>query len=397
MADTQDPIDPAALVAQMSAAASALMQHWTAPLSAAAISTAAPTMEAGDLAQWGEAAQQIQGLWRDFQAERISAQAAAPLAPKLGALAKMFEGWLGANPFADPATQQRLWGDGLALFEGVLGQYGIGPRAAEAASGAATSAVAAAALPRSDRRFADPKWREGPLFALIHQSYLMLAEQALELADRAEVGDPIKRDQLRFATRTLVDMLSPANIALLNPVVLEKLRETKGQSLVKGVANLLADVKRGQLTHVDPQAFRLGDNIAATPGKVVFETPLYQLIHYTPTTEKVLEVPLVIFPPWINRFYILDLTPQKSFIRWALDHGVSVFVVSWKSADASMAEVVWDDYIAAQIEAIDHVCERLGVKAVHSIGYCVAGTTLAATLAILARRGQAAKVRSATT
>jgi polyhydroxyalkanoate synthase len=140
----------------------------------------------------------------------------------------------------------------------------------------------------------------------------------------------------------------------------------------------------------------LGENLAATPGKVVHETPLYQLIQYSPATKDALEIPLVIFPPWINRFYILDLTPKKSFIKWAVDQGLTVFVVSWKSADASMKDVIWDDYIRSQIDAIDHVRARLKVPSVHTIGYCVAGTTLAATLAILARRGEADKVKSAT-
>jgi polyhydroxyalkanoate synthase len=178
--------------------------------------------------------------------------------------------------------------------------------------------------------------------------------------------------------------------------VIEKTLETRGENLVKGVEHLLADLRKGQLTHTDPHAFELGRNIAATPGKVVYESPLFQLIQYSPTTETVLETPLVIFPPWINRFYILDLNPKNSFIRWAVAQGISVFVVSWKSADAEMADLTWDDYILGQIEAIDHVRDRLGVPAVHTIGYCVAGTTLAATLAVLARRGQADKVASAT-
>jgi polyhydroxyalkanoate synthase len=160
--------------------------------------------------------------------------------------------------------------------------------------------------------------------------------------------------------------------------------------------HLLTGLKKGQLTHVDPDAFRLGENLATTPGKVVYQTPLFQLIQYSPTTATVLEVPLVIFPPWINRFYILDLNPQKSFIRWAVEQGITVFVVSWKSADETMADLTWDDYIRAQIEAIDTIRARLDVKAVHAIGYCVAGTTLAATLAVLARRGEADKVKSAT-
>jgi polyhydroxyalkanoate synthase len=155
-------------------------------------------------------------------------------------------------------------------------------------------------------------------------------------------------------------------------------------------------LRKGQLTHTDPEAFELGRNLAVTPGKVVYETPLYQLIQYSPSTETVLAVPLLIFPPWINRFYILDLNPRKSFIRWAVEQGVTVFVVSWKSADASMADVVWDDYVRAQLEAIDLVRARLKVPDTHVIGYCVAGTTLAATLALMARRGEAGKVRSAT-
>jgi polyhydroxyalkanoate synthase len=179
-------------------------------------------------------------------------------------------------------------------------------------------------------------------------------------------------------------------------VVLKRTVETKGQNLVRGMRHLINDLERGQLTHTDPDAFTLGENLAATPGKVVAETPLYQLLQYSPSTKDVYEVPLVIFPPWINRFYILDLTPQKSFIKWAVDQGITVFVVSWKSADETMGEVVWDDYIRAQIDAIDTIRDRLDVSDVHTIGYCVAGTTLAATLAILAERGEADKVKSAT-
>ena len=205
-----------------------------------------------------------------------------------------------------------------------------------------------------------------------------------------------ERDQLRFALRNVLDAMSPSNFPLTNPVVLERTLDTHGANLVKGMERLMADLEKGQLTHTDSSAFTLGENIACTPGKVVHETPLYQLIQYSPATEEVAAVPLVIFPPWINRFYILDLNPKKSFVKWAVEQGLTVFIVSWRSADESMADVVWDDYVRAQIDAIDHIRERLGVPAVHTIGYCVAGTTLAATLAILARRGQADKVKSAT-
>lgn len=342
-------------------------------------------------AEWTQAAQQMQAMWLDFQR---SAAAAAPgqggeVLAGLGGFAQIMQGWLKALPLANPDVQKRMWEESLALWQGVLGQYGIGP-------GAGQEGGEAPALPRSDRRFADPKWREQPLYALVHQTYLMLAEQVQAIADAVDTGDPARSEQLRFAVRTLTEMLSPAHFALTNPLVIDKIAETKGQNLVKGMEHLLADLKRGQLTHVDPDAFKVGENIATAPGKVVHETGLYQLIQYSPTTDQVLEVPLVIFPPWINRFYILDLSPQKSFIRWAVDQGLSVFVVSWKSADESMADLEWDDYIRAEIEAIDHIRERLGTASVHAIGYCVAGTTLAAALAVLAQRGEAGKVKSAT-
>ena len=345
----------------------------------------------GDAAQWAGNAQRLQSLWLDFQAQQ-AASAADKLPGLLGEPANwltMMQGWMGALPLANPDTQKRLWEDSLKLWEGVLGQYGIGPKAAAKGEGAPD-------LPRKDRRFADPKWRDQPFFALVHQTYLMLAEQVMAMADTVDAGDPVRKEQLKFAARTLVEALSPAHFPLTNPLVVEKTMTSHGENLVKGMEHLLADLKRGQLTHVDPQAFKLGENIAVTPGKVVHQTPLYQLLQYSPATPNVLEVPLLIFPPWINRFYILDLSPQKSFIKWATEQGITVFVVSWKSADESMAEVVWDDYIRAQIEAIDTVRARLGVKSVHAIGYCVAGTTLAATLALLARRGQADKVKSAT-
>jgi polyhydroxyalkanoate synthase subunit PhaC len=194
----------------------------------------------------------------------------------------------------------------------------------------------------------------------------------------------------------VLDAMSPANFPLMNPVVLERTLETHGENLAKGLERLAADIEKGQLTHTDSSAFRLGDNIAATPGKVVHTSELFELIQYSPTTGTVLETPLLIFPPWINRFYILDLNPKKSFVKWAVDRGLSVFMVSWRSADASMAHVTMDDYVRAQIEAIDVVRARLGVPGVHAVGYCVAGTTLAATLAVLARRGEADKVACAT-
>ncbi len=246
-----------------------------------------------------------------------------------------------------------------------------------------------------DKRFAGSEW-EHPVFDLMRQGYQVMSDYMLGAADALEDMDPSQKARMSFAIRTLVEAMSPANSPLTNPVALEKAIETQGQSLMSGMQHFMDDLKRGQMTHTDPGAFRLGENIAATPGKVVYQTPLFQLVQYTPSTGKVLETPLVIFPPWINRFYILDLTAEKSFIKWCVDQGITVFVVSWKSADASMADVIWDDYIASQIEAIDTIRDLLDVESVHAIGYCVAGTTLAATLSVLAAKGRADIVKSAT-
>ncbi|WP_380873695.1 class I poly(R)-hydroxyalkanoic acid synthase [Sphingomonas sp. DBB INV C78] len=248
-----------------------------------------------------------------------------------------------------------------------------------------------------DRRFTAAQWRDNPVFDLIRQSYLLVADHMLKAVDAFDGLEPRQREQLRFATQTFVDAMSPSNFPFTNPEVIEKAVETKGASLLRGLEHMLADLDKGQLTHTDRDAFEVGRNIAATPGKVIHETPLYQLIQYTPTTATVLKTPLLIFPPWINRFYILDLNPEKSFIRWAVEQGVTVFVVSWKSADESLAGTTMDDYVlGGMLDAVDTVRGALNVDSVHTIGYCVAGTNLAALLAYLAATDQAAKVASAT-
>ncbi len=283
--------------------------------------------------------------------------------------------------FTDPATLERardFWAESLTLWQRFL-----------------DPAKAPEPAPVTDKRFKAPQWRE-PVFELIRQSYELIGDHMLRGVEAVDGLDPKQKEQMRFATKGFVDAMSPTNFALTNPQVIEKTIETRGENLLKGLQNMMADLARGQVTHTPDGAFELGRNLAMTPGKVVKRTPLYELIQYSPTTEKVLATPLVIFPPWINRFYILDLTPEKSFIRLAVEQGITVFMVSWKSADASMKDIVWDDYIAAQVDAIDTVRTALKVPAVHTIGYCVAGTTLAATLALLAARGEAAKVASAT-
>jgi len=346
-------------------------------------------LSAEDMRHWAEVGTKLQTMWLEYQAEQLAdPQALVPWMDPARWMG-LAQDWYRQMPLADPAQQQALWQEGMEVWQQVLAQYGLG-------AGGQEEAREAADMPRRDRRFADPRWRAHPAYALIHQTYLFLAERVAEMVDRIDGLSDDKREQLRFTTRTMTDAASPANFPLLNPVVMERTLETQGENLVTGMEHLLADLRRGQLSHTDASAFTLGENIAVTPGKVVHETPLYQLIQYTPTTDTVLATPLVIFPPWINRFYILDLNARKSFVRWAVEQGVTVFMVSWKSADASMKDVVWDDYVRAQIDAIDHIRARLDVPAVHAIGYCVAGTTLAGTLAVLHRRGEQDKVRSAT-
>ncbi|WJY17528.1 class I poly(R)-hydroxyalkanoic acid synthase [Alteriqipengyuania flavescens] len=367
------------------------------PAMPAAMEFPVPGAAAGQ-PDWAALGRQLQAMWGDYRAmapgsfdmgslNMAKVNPAQPFADP-ARFQRFFDDWWKQMPIADPGRQQELVNESVKLWQDVLGQFTGGM--------AALAGDEEPDLPRKDRRFADPKWRQQPMFALIHQTYLMLAERIGAMVDEVEGLTPEQRDKLRFSTRTVLEALSPDHFPLTNPLVLERTMQTGGQNLMKGMEHLIADLKKGQLTHVDPEAFEVGRNIATTPGKVVHETPLYQLIQYSPTTDKVLETPLVIFPPWINRFYILDLNEKKSFVRWAVGQGISTFMVSWKSADETLAEVTWDDYIAAQIDAIDHIRERLGVKDVHTIGYCVAGTTLAATLSVLEAKGEAEKVKSAT-
>ena len=277
------------------------------------------------------------------------------------------------------AAQTAWWKEAMASWQAML------PQTPEDGAKLAT-----------DRRSKGARWEE-PIFAAIRQSYVAVADQLLKGVDAIDGIDPKQKEQLRFATESFVEAMSPANFAFTNPDVLERIFETRGANLITGLERMLADVGAGQIRHVGEDAFAVGKTLATTPGKVIKETPLYQLIHYAPTTPNVQATPLLIFPPWINRFYILDLSPEKSFVKWAVDQGLSVFMVSWKSADASMAGITMDDYVVrGQLDAIDTIRELLDVPSVHVVGYCVAGTALSMLLAWLAARNESKKVASAT-
>lgn len=345
-----------------------------------------PTLE--DMQHWTGVIGRAQQLMMEFTSKQMQRAGEGG-----GEKMAMFQpgnlsGSLGAMPnwSIDPSRlaqqQADFWQQSINLWSRFLGQ---GP-ASESEEGG-----------KLDRRFAAPQWQDHPLFDLIRRAYLLLAEQMMTSVDTIEGIEPKQREQLRFITRQMADAMSPSNFAITNPQAIERAIETRGESMLKGLEHMLSDLSKGQLTHVDTSAFTLGENIATTPGKVIRETPLYQLIQYEPTTKQVHEIPLIIFPPWINRFYILDLNEKKSFVRWAVEQGFTVFMVSWKSADKSLADVTQDDYVLrGQLDAIDTVRDLLGVESVNVIGYCVAGTTLAMTLAYLAAQGEADKVESAT-
>ena len=288
-----------------------------------------------------------------------------------------------SDPMAMMSAGAQAWAKGLETWGKMLG--GV------------TAAPAAGEKGRKDRRFSAPEWSENPIFDTIRQTYLRVSDQLLGTVEEIDGLDLATREKLKFATRSFVDAMSPSNFALTNPEVLKRTLDTRGENLLKGLANMLKDIAAGQLTQTKSGVFEVGRNLAMTAGKVIKQAPLYQLIQYTPATDKVLKTPVVIFPPWINRFYILDLTPEKSFVRWCVENGISLFMVSWKSADESIADASLDDYVLnGQLDVIDAVRDALGVEAVHAIGYCVAGTTLAAMLAYLQAKNEACKVRSAT-
>ena len=242
-----------------------------------------------------------------------------------------------------------------------------------------------------DRRFANPLWDTHPYFNYVKQQYLINADAVQQAVDDVSDLDPLEKKRLAYFSRQIVDMMSPTNFLATNPDALEKAVETEGLSLVQGLENLISDLEanNGELIVklADDKAFELGGNIATTPGKVVFRNKMMELIQYTPTTETVHKTPIVLFPPWINKFYILDLKQQNSLVKWIVDQGHTLFVVSWVNPDAAYADVGLEDYIEdGYLTAIREAKAICGEKQVNAIGYCIAGTTLSLTLSLLKQR-----------
>jgi polyhydroxyalkanoate synthase subunit PhaC len=240
---------------------------------------------------------------------------------------------------------------------------------------------------RGDRRFNATEWRENPAYSLLKQSYLLNSKLFTDIAEAADLDDAAKH-KLRFYTRQFVDAMSPANFAATNPDVLKAAFESKGESMKAGFENLLADLRKGGITITDETAFEIGKTVAVSEGAVVFENELFQLIQYAPLTEQVASRPLLIVPPSINKFYILDLQPENSFVRFAAEHGQTVFVVSWRNPDASCGHITWDDYLTqGAMKAVDVALAVSGADKVNAVGWCVGGTILSSALAVMRARG----------
>jgi polyhydroxyalkanoate synthase len=324
----------------------------------------------------GDIAQKSQKLVADFiERQHLSNGAANTLDPfAIGPAFVELGSRMLQNPVELWHAQFGLWQDYLRLWSAttqkMLGQE-VEP---------------VVATETTDRRFKDPAWQDNALFDFIKQSYLLSSRFLLKTVSEDRGLDEKTQHKIEFYTRQFVDAMAPSNFVATNPEVLRATIESKGENLLRGLKNMLADLERGKgklaIKMTDLDAFEVGRNVATTPGKVVYQNELMQLIQYSPTTEQVHKRPLLIVPPWINKFYILDLQPKNSFIKFCVDQGFTTFVISWVNPDESLAHKSFDDYMAeGPLAALDAIKAATGEKDVTAIGYCLGGTLMAATLA----------------
>jgi len=318
---------------------------------------------------------------------KIRNDLAQDLGEIIGTLGKVADYWL-SDPQRALELQSRL---GAAYLE-------LWGNAVKRLAGEPAPPVAEPA-PR-DKRFTDPEWSTNQFFDFLKQAYLLTASWADRLVKEADDLDPHTKQKAEFYTRQIANAISPSNFVLTNPELLRETLASNAENLVRGMHMLAEDIQAGagelKIRQTDPSAFALGRNLAMTPGKVVFQNDVMQLIQYAPATETVLKTPILIVPPWINKFYILDLTPEKSFIKWCVDQGLTVFLISWVNPDASLAGKDFEDYMReGPLAALDAIAKATGEKEAHAVGYCVGGTLLAATLAYLATKHDS-RVLSAT-
>ena len=343
--------------------------------------TGASTADAGKLAQtMAKIAEQSQRIVGDFVQRQANggAEPADPL--NIGGAFMEMAARMMADPLKLARAQLALWQDYLSLWQATTSRM----------FGAEDTPVVDA--PKGDRRFRDPEWRENPVYDFIKQSYLLSSRWMVDTVRKVEGLDDATAKKVDFYTRQFVDAMSPSNFVVTNPEVMRATIESGGENLLKGLSNLLDDLERGKgrlrLKMTDETAFKVGGNIAITPGKVVYQNDLMQLIQFAPSTGKVRQRPLLVMAPWINKYYILDLRPDNSFVRWATAQGHTVFVISWVNPDEKLAAKRFDDYmLEGPLAALDAIEKATGEKSVNIIGYCIGGTLLASTLAWMAAKG----------
>jgi polyhydroxyalkanoate synthase len=336
-----------------------------------------PTALSESLASAAEKSAKLLGDFLSRQADSGKSM----LADELG-IAKAFHeltAKMMANPYRLAEAQMTLWWDYMNLWQASTLRL----------LGAPAGPIAEPA--KGDKRFKHEDWEEHALFDYIKQSYLIAARWLQKAVADVEGLTPEAQKKVAFFTRQYIDALAPSNFALTNPEVFRETIATGGQNLVKGLHNLLDDIERGKgqlrISMTDPKAFELGVNIATTPGKVVYQNELMQLIQYEPSTPKVARRPLLIIPPWINKFYILDLREKNSFVKWAVDQGLTVFVISWVNPDRRHADKDFASYLLeGPLAALDAIEKATGEKEVNAVGYCLGGTLLAALLAYMAAK-----------
>jgi polyhydroxyalkanoate synthase len=318
-----------------------------------------------------------QGALTEAMMKRGEAPSADPF--HVGPALTEVMGKLAMNPERIMRAQADLFGQYMDLWT----------QSARRAAGEAPEPVASPA--KGDKRFNDPDWSANPLFDMMKQSYLVTSNWLNSLIAEVQDVDPIAKRRVEFFTKMLTDAFSPSNFLISNPAALREAVRSQGQSLVQGAQNFAADLQRGggqlAISQTDSDKFKVGENIATAPGKVVYRGALFELLQFNPTTERVFEVPLLIFPPWINKYYILDLRPENSMIRWLTSQGFTVFVTSWVNPDRSLADKTLEDYMFGGIyEAVEQVLKQTGAKTLNAVGYCIGGTLLSCTLAHMAAK-----------
>ena len=281
------------------------------------------------------------------------------------------------DPQAVTALQKQFMDQQMSLWQAVLNKTpGQDP------------AFKVAAEP-GDRRFSAPEWKESPIYDYLHQAYLLNTQYLKQVVEVIPAQDAKSKERMRFLARQMADAMAPSNFAATNPEFIKLALETKGQSITDGINNLIKDFEKGRISMTDESVFEVGKNIATTEGAVVYENELMQLIQYSPLTPKVGTRPLVVVPPCINKFYIMDLQPDNSLIRFMVDQGNTVFLVSWRNPSEAHAQVGWDDYLEqGPITALHIAQEITKVKQVNALGFCVGGTILTSALAVLKERGE---------